>query len=485
MMRKIELIDQTLRDGPQCLWATRMTTASMLSIAPLLDQAGFGSIDIAGQVQFDVCIRFLKENPWERLRILRERIRRTRTRAFMRSEGYSFNSILADDLIELWIERLVANGIDMIVAFDGLNDISNIARLMRMTKRHGGVAVGCITFSMSPVHTNEMYFEFAKGLVKEGAEVVMLKDSGGLLTIDRVRTLIPGIRKAIGGLPFEIHSHCTTGIAPLAYLEAVALGADALHTSTAPLANGTAQPSTQATLRNLRHLGYDVGVDGALIDEVAEHVRQIALNESMPLGIPLEYDATHYTHQLPGGMSGNFRQSLKEAGMPEKMDEVLEECAKVREDLGWPMAITPFSQLIGTQALINVIQGERYRTVPDAVKMYALGYFGRLLAPVKADVMDRIVANGSRSIALEPRRPEPMLPALRRKYSGCSEDEMLLRQMYAGRQVDVMLAAPPIDTTYSSDPPVLALIKGVINQKSFRGISIKAPKVDVQLELNQ
>jgi oxaloacetate decarboxylase alpha subunit len=252
-MKEIGIIDTTLRDAHQCLWATRMTTAHMLPVAERMDRAGFAQIDLAGTIQFDVCVRYLKEDPWERVRLIRERVKNTPLRALVRSKNIVAFDVLPDDIIELWVERLVANGFRVVGAFDGLNDVDNMLTTIRVAKRLGVYTFGALSYSVSPVHTDELYVRTVKDLVKRGkVDAIMLKDAGGLLTVDRIRTLVPAIKKVIGDIPLEIHSHCLTGLAPLVYLEAVKLGADQLHTSIAPLANGPAQPATQTMSRNLR-----------------------------------------------------------------------------------------------------------------------------------------------------------------------------------------------------------------------------------------
>lgn len=481
-MKEIKIVDTTLRDAPQCLWATRITTAMMLPVAETMDRIGFDTVDLAGHVQFDVCIRYLKENPWERARLMRQKVTKAPLRGFMRSKGYSFTDIMPDDLNDLWVERLIANGFGCMVAFDGLNDVDNILRSLVLTKELGARSVGCLAFSLSPVHTDELYVRTARGLVERArVDVVMIKDSGGLLTVDRIRTLVPAVRKVIGNTPLELHSHCITGLAPLVYIEGVKLGVDMIHTSIAPLANGQAQPATQTMVRNLRALGYKIDVDDALIEQVSDHFRRIAESEGKPVGVPQEYDAFHYEHQVPGGMMSNFKASLAEVGLAHKLDEVLHECALVRKELGWPMLITPFAQLVGTQALINVIQSERYRVVPDPVKKYALGYYGKLLAPVEPAVLDRIVENGSKQIALDPIPPDPVVPGLRRKYPNMSDEERLLRHMYAGSQVDDMLAAGPTRTEYRFDQPVVRLLKELAKRPKLGRVWIQ--KGDTQLRL--
>jgi len=481
-MKKIGIVDTTLRDAHQCLWATRMTTAMMLPIAQTMDSIGFESIDLAGHVQFDVCIRYLKENPWERIRLMRERVVQAPLRGFMRSKGYSFTDIMPDDLNELMMERMIANGFGTMVVFDGLSDPANVIPSLKFARGLGARTVGCLAYSLSPVHTDELYVKMATEMVEADAvDAIMLKDSGGLLTPDRVRTLVPAIRRAIGNTRLELHSHCITGLAPLVYIEGVKLGVDDIHTSIAPLANGIAQPSTQAMLRDLRALGYEIPVNDDLIDEVSEHFSRVAENENLPVGVPLEYDASHYHHQMPGGMLSNFKVSLEEVGMGHRLREVLNECGRVREELGWPMLITPFAQLVGTQALLNVMHGERYGIVPDAIKKYALGYYGRLLAPVEPDVLDKIVNNGSSSIPTTPTPPKPVVADLRKAYPNMSDDERILRYMVPGDHVDNMFAAGPTRTEYSFAHPLVRLLKTIENRPRKAHVSISHGNERVEL----
>jgi oxaloacetate decarboxylase alpha subunit len=405
-------------------------------------------------------VRYLKEDPWERMRLMRQRITQTPLSSFTRSKNLVAFDVLPDDIVELWVERLVANGFREIGTFDGLNDVDNMLATINVARRLGVKTFGALSYGLSPVHTDELYIRTAKDLIQRGkVDAIWLKDAGGLLTVDRIRTLVPAIKAVIGKVPLELHSHCMTGVAPLVYLEGIKAGADMVHTSIAPLANSNAQPATQSTVKNLRALGYTVNIDDALVDEVGEHFRRVAMQEGKPLGIPQEYDAFHYEHQIPGGMMSNFRSQLAQAGLSHLLQKLLEECARVRHELGFPILITPFAQFVGTQAVLNVVQGERYKTVPDEVKKYALGYFGKLLAPVDADVLDRIVSNGSPSIALKPAPLAPAVDKLRRQYPTADDDERLLRYMFAGQQVDEMRAAGAMKTEYLFQAPLVQLVQ--------------------------
>lgn len=438
-MNEIRVIDTTLRDAHQCLWATRMETEHMMPVLPLYDELDFDSVDLMGTIQFDVAVRYLLQDPWERVRNVTAAAPNRRFRSLIRSKNLAAFDFLADDVIETWVDRLYANGIRVIGAFDGLNDVANIEKALVHAKKLGASTFGSLSFCESPLHTDDHFVETARKLITQAdVDTIMLKDAGGLLTVDRARTLIPRLLKECGSRPLEIHSHCLTGLAPLVYLECAKLGCRYFHLAIKPLANGAAQPAMQTVVRNLRDMGYEVNIDLDKVNEIGHHFEQIARCEGKPLGEPIEYDAFHYKHQIPGGMLSNFREQLKTAGMLDRLPELLEECARVREDLAWPIMITPYAQFVGTQAVMNVMSGERYKVVPDEVKKYALGHFGRLLGPVDGDVLDRIVANGSSDIALEPRPIEPMMPDLRRKYPDADDDELMLRVMFAGNQVDVM-----------------------------------------------
>ena len=481
-MPEIRIIDTTLRDAHQCLWATRMTTAMMLPVAEQMDRAGFETIDLMSAIQFDVCVRYLKEDPWERLRLMRRKVTRTRMQSAMRSRSLLSFDVQPDDVNLLWLECLAKNGIRRVRAIDALCDWDNVVFILRKVKELGMESVGSIVFSESPVHSDQLYARKTRELIdRAGIDVMMIKDPGGLLTPDRIRTLVPALLAETGSVPLEVHSHCMTGLAPLVYLEAVKLGVRQIQTSIAPLANGPAQPATQTIARNLRSMGYTVNIDDRIVNEVGDHFRRVAENEGLPLGVPMEYDQFHYAHQIPGGMLTNMKFQLQQAGLMHKFEAVLEETARVFRELGWPAMVTPFSQLVGTQAVLNVIQGERYRTVPDEVKKYALGYYGTPLAPVEPDVLDRIVANGSARIALTPPPQAPAVPALRKKYPNASDEERLLRCLYAGSQVDDMLAGGPMRIDYYFDKPVVRLLRELAKRRTSGRVFIS--KGATRLEL--
>lgn len=482
-MKEIKIIDQTLRDAHQCLWASRMTTAMMLPVAERMDRIGFQAIDLAGAVHFDVGVRYLKENPWEKCRLIRQKITQTPLLGVIRSTGGIGFAVVPNDISMLWIERFIANGMRIFRVFDPLLDLDNNIYQLNYAKQLGAYTVGVLAYGHSPVHTDELYAQKAQELMERARpDAIMLKDAPGLLTPDRVRTLVPAIKKVMGDTPLELHTHCTTGLGPMTLLEGVKAGADQVHTSIAPLANGAAQPAMQTIVRNLRAMGYAVNVDEDLVDQVSEHFRKVAEQEGKPVGVPQEYDGFHYEHQIPGGMISNFKAQLAQAGLSHKLDEVLHEAARVRSELGWPIMITPFSQFVGTMAVLNVVNGERYRIVPDEIKKYALGYNGKLLAPIDPDVLDRIMENGAPNIPPVPPPREPGVEALRKKYPNMSDEERLLRHAYAGTQVDDMLAAGPIKTEYEFENPLVHLLKELTTRPKLSRVYIE--NKDLRLELN-
>jgi oxaloacetate decarboxylase alpha subunit len=482
--REIKIIDTTLRDAHQSLWATRMRTDHILSMIEDIDAVGYEQVDLAAPIQFDVAVRYLKEDPWERVRLTHAHAPHTKLRALIRSRNIAAFDFLADDVITAWVERLWANGFEVIGSFDGLNDVDNIAPGLIRAKELGASTFGAVSFSESPVHTDEVFVKMAVDLIERAdVDAIMLKDAGGLLTPDRIRTLVPALKAVIGDRPLEVHTHSLTGLAPLVCLEAVELGADALHLSVAPLSAGNAQPSVQTVVRDLRTLGYVVNVDDARIDAISNRIIEIAETENKPLGVPIEYNGLHYMHQTPGGMLSNFRSQLETAGLADRYDELLLEVARVRGELAYPIMITPFAQFVGTQAVMNVMSGERYSVVPNEIKKYALGYYGKLLAPVDPDVLEKVIANGASDIPLEPQPIPPMLPDLRRRYPDANIDELLLRAMFAGTQVDEMKRTVASGGNPDEIPrPILGLVKALYDMSGTGTHTLNAGDLHISIE---
>lgn len=448
-MRKVGIVDTTLRDAHQCLWATRMTTAMMLPVAPVLDRAGFEAIEAGSGATFDVCVRYLREDPWERMRILSKAITRTPQLVFLRGQSLFTFELFSDDVVELAVKRVAANGIRYVTILDALNDMRNLEVLMRAIKTEGLYVTGWLIYTISPVHTDEYYAQKARELVSLGVDGVVLEDASGIVTVERARTLIPALRAAIGSLPLQFHTHCLTGAGPLVALEAIKLGVDAVQTATPPLAHGAAPPPTDWIVSQARQLGYQIDVDLDALSEVTKYFTYVAAREGFPPGQAVEHDAFQYDHQMAGGMISNLRNQLREAGLEHRLQEILEESVRVRQELGHLIIVSPFAQFILTQSVINVIHGERYAVVPDEIRKYALGYYGRPAAPIDPDVLDRIVGNEEPVSCRAGELIPPTLERVRRERGPFASDEDLLLAVFYSPDICARLAgARPIKTRY-------------------------------------
>ena len=474
MPREIKLIDVTLRDAHQCLWATRMTTAMMKDIAPRLDEAGFEAIDLVGGAVFDVMVRYLREDPWERMRILNKWVTKTPLIIHTRGQSLFTFEFFADDVVRLAAERFAANGMRYHTPYDALNDMRNLEIPIKEAKRHGLYVVGGLAFTFSPVHTDEYYVGKARELLAHGVDAIFVKDASGLLRPERVGTLFPALKSAIGSTPLQVHTHCNSGLAPYVVLQAVEHGADVVHTATSTLANGVSHTPTELFVRNCRRRGFDVDIDLNQIQEVADRLAYIAEREDKPVGSPREYDEFHYHHQCAGGMVSNLQYQLETIGLADRLEEILEEAGQVRMDLGYPIVISPFAQYIVTMALLNVMgkdQGKaRYETVPDEVRLYVRGGYGEIAGRIDPNLYDRIT-RGAEPITERPGALVP--PALERleKQRGpfSSDDDLLLAAFYDDNQYRALKEAGAINTDY---PIMTTPIKTLIEELSKRkGIS--------------
>ena len=479
MGRTIQLIDVTLRDAHQCLWATRMTTAMMRELAPRLDRAGFEAIDLVGGAVFDVCVRYLREDPWERMRLLASWVRNTPLIIHTRGQSLFTFEFFADDVVELAAERFAANGMRYHTPYDALNDMRNLEIPIKAAKRQGLYVAGGLVYTHSPVHTDGYYARKVKELIKHGVDAVFLKDASGLLVPERVATLVPALKKVLGKLPLQIHTHCNSGLAPYVVLQAVEHGVDVVHTATSTLANGVSHAPTERVTANLRRRGHDVPIDLAAIVEVAERLAYIAAREDKPVGSPNEYDEFHYLHQCPGGMVSNLAYQLETMGLRGRLEEILEEAWHVREDLGYPIVVSPFAQYIVTQAVLNVVgrdQGRaRYDTVPDEVRLYVRGGYGEIAGPIDATLYDKI-ARGAEPIKDRPGVLVP--PALRRiretRGPFASDDDLLLAAFYDGAQYSALKGAGPINTEFPLlETPLLTLIKELSARPAVKGFQLQ------------
>jgi oxaloacetate decarboxylase alpha subunit len=471
-MREIGLIDTTLRDGQQSLWATRMTTAMMLPILPVMDEVGYASIEHFSTVHFDVCVRYLKENPWERMRIVRRALKKTPIRMLGMSQFFSISRVLPDDVVQLFTEVCARNGVDEFWITASMNDTRTSAVGIETVKRLGRRIDGGIQFTVSPVHTDEFFVNVAREFVQMGVDGIVLKDAGGLLTPERAETLVPALVEAAQGRPVICHSHCVTGLGPAANLRAVEKGVSAIWTCTAPLANGASMPNGDAMARHLRWLGYDVAIDQEAAGRVAEHFAEVARRHGKPLGQPAEYDPSYYEHQMPGGMISNFKAQLAQLGLEDRLPDVLAAIPQVRRDLGWPNMQTPYSQFIATQALLNVLHGP-YEVVPDEIRNLVLGYWGRTPGPIDPDVRDK-VGRGAEPITVRPGEVvEPVLARLRAESPSLSDEELLLSIFFMPALLDELRAAGPMpleDRATSS--PIVDIVRQAAASPGVRSFSL-------------
>lgn len=481
--RKIEIIDQTLRDGPQSWWGMRLRRDMGLPIADTLDRTGFHTIDLVGSSIFEVLARHCKEDPWAQLISLSEAMPRTTVRAGTRSNGIVTFGLTADSVMDLWVQRLCAHGIGSFWIYDGLFNIDKIARLVKTVHAEGAEAYPCILFADSPFHTDDYYAARTRELAGLGADGIELEDAAGLLTPERTRTLVTAIKQAAGDLPVEIHFHSNNAMAPVNYLEGVLAGADRVHTASRTLGAGVSLPSTEVTYANLRYAGFDVELDESLFGPVEQHLLRVAEYEGLPVGKPAEFSLFLYRHQLPGGMTGTFKDQLAARGMADRFEEVLDEMSLVRTELGYPVMATPFSQLVGTQAVLNVVTGSRYSVVPDEVLMYVNGYYGEAVAPLNQDVVDKIQGSTKAKSYREWEPPQPSLDDLRKRFGkGISDDELILRLLVPESDVEAMRTAPQRNREFPATSREMTFVRGLVEAASGAYVHLEGQGLNLTLQ---
>jgi len=489
-MADIQLVDTSIRDGNQSLWsATGLKTAHILQIAPIMDRVGFRALDFSSSTHMGVSVRTHQENPWELIRLAHAAAPNTPLQFI--GSGLRFISWQPahPDLIQLVYDRLVVAGMSRFVILDPMHDMQAVLRTARMLRQAGaGETIAALTYTISAVHDDGFYAGLAGQMAAcPDIDRVYVKDPAGLLTPERARTLIPAIRTRLGAAkPLELHSHCTIGLSPLTCLAAADLGVSALHVACGSLANGTSLPNAQRIVANLRELGHTVDIDDRLLAVVADYFTRLARVESLPAGTPQEYDASFLRHQVAGGTMTTTRRQLDELGLGDRFGAVMEEVSRVRAELGYPIMVTPFPQMVCGQALYNVIGAERYANVSDQVIRYVLGRFGRPTAPVDPDVADRILSRSrARELMAEP--PPPAPGELRNRFgSGISDEEFLLRATMPAGEVDAMLAAGPARRHYNPDlKPVLDLLAGLAERHGVSGVVVDKPGFRLELRAGQ
>ncbi|HEY7221089.1 MAG TPA: hypothetical protein VH985_22140 [Candidatus Binatia bacterium] len=483
-MSEVKFVDTTLRDGQASLWAENMRTGMMLAVADRIDNAGFQAIELIASSHIKKCVRELREDPFERMRLVAQKITRTPLRA-IGSERLSAFELTPDSVNDLWFERMVANGIKQIRISNPSNDPAGWEKSVARAKRNGLRTVLNLIFSVSPKHSDDYYARKARAAAALKPDYLCLKDPGGLLTPERTIALIQVMQREAPGFPIELHVHCTTGLGPLCALEAIKLGVEIIDTSVPPLANASSNPSIFNVTQNAHALGYSAVIDEQALRSVAKDLTFIAKRENLPIGEPVEYDYSQYVHQVPGGMISNFHFQLNNLGMLHRLPEVLEEAIRVRADLGYPIMVTPLSQFVGSQAAINVIKGERYAEVTDQVIQYAVGLWGEEAASevdpqVRAKILDR--PRAKEFAAWQP--PQPTIEELRRKLGGpsLSDDELLMRYVVGSDDVAAMRAAGPPKEYSDTRNPLLTLLQELTRRSDCSQIYVRKDGFALALE---
>lgn len=427
MTKNIRFTETVLRDGQQSLIATRMPIEDMLPILNTLDEAGYHSLEVWGGATFDSCLRFLNEDPWEKLRQIRANVKQTKLQMLLRGQNILGYHNYADDVVEAFVTKAVENGIDIVRIFDALNDTRNLETAIRATKAAGGHVQTAISYTTSPVHTVDYFVGLAQEMANLGADSICIKDMAGVLTPQTGYDLVSRIKASID-LPLVVHTHATGGIAEMTYLKVAEAGADVIDTAISSFAGGTSQPATESVALALEDLGYQTGLLMDKVSQVAEHfnpIRDRFRAADILKAKVKDVEPKTLIYQVPGGMLSNLLSQLTEAGLADKYDEVLAEVPRVRADMGYPPLVTPLSQMVGTQAVMNIITGERYKMVPNEIKDYLKGLYGRPPAPVNEAVKELIIGNEETVTVRPADLIAPQLPSLKEEikaYAKSDED---------------------------------------------------------------
>lgn len=482
-MAHIEFLDETMRDGQQSLWGLRMRAGMALPVSPLLDRTGFTTIDLTGGGMLDVLTRYCQEDYWEGLDLLVASMPQTPLRAGLRANANVTFSVSPKALMDLWVRRLCAHGIRSFWIYDVLFGFDNMLRLAKVAKESNAHVAGAVMFALSPVHTNDYFAQKVKVLADSpDVDSILLYDTAGVLEKERLSGLLPGIVAAAQGKPIEFHANNLLGLTGKAYVDAVELGVSVLHTASRPMANGPSVPSTESVVRNIELKGHTHSLDTSHFKPVADHFRAVGKSAGFLVDQFAEYDAFSEEHQIPGGMMGTFKAQLEMHKMTDRLDDVLDEVAAVRRDLGYPGMATPFSQLVGIQAVLNIVTGKRYGTVPDEVVQYAAGFYGETVAPVDPEVMDRIMSSARAKEVLDNPPPDPDLEELKKQYGTEDEDELILRATVPQADIDKMRAAGPVRRDYPLlSSPELEQVRKLMEMATLPLVEIKSGGLEVWL----
>jgi oxaloacetate decarboxylase alpha subunit len=444
-MTHIEFLDETLRDGQQSLWGMRLRAAMALPATKFLDRTGFHVIDLTGSNHFEVLIRHCRENPWQTMDALVEAMPRTKLRCGMRSNASVTFGTTPDALMDAWMRQLNRHGARSFWIYDVLFNVDKMLRLANVAKEFGSEVACAIMFTLSPVHSDAYYADkVAKLAISPDVDTILLYDTAGVLEKERLSTLLPAIVAQAQGKPIEFHANNILGQSAKAYLDAIPLGVTVLHTASRPMANGPSVPSTEITVNNIELLGYSHHIDKSMFAPVADHFERVAKATGYLVNQHNEYNVLSIQHQIPGGMVGTLKAQLAQHGISDRFEEVLREVAIVRRELGYPGMATPFSQLVGIQAVLNVVSRKRYEVVPDEIVQYAAGFYGETVAPIDPNVLDRIMNNPkAREIIAQPQE-QPSIQELRKRHGTDDDDELILRALMPETDLRRMREAGPL-----------------------------------------
>lgn len=421
----VKIVDTCLRDGHQSLIATRLSTADILPIAELLDKAGYHALEVWGGATFDACLRFLNEDPWERLRKVKAVCKNTKLQMLFRGQNILGYRHYSDDVVDMFCKKSIENGIDIIRVFDALNDIRNLKQAVISTKKYGGECQIALSYTTSPIHTIEYYVALAKEIEALGADSLCIKDMAGVLLPEDAKKLFSALKKNTK-LPLELHSHCTGGICEMTYKAAIEAGCDIIDCCLSPLSGGTAQPSTQAFNTVLKGTKYDPNLNIEalhLAEPIMEKVKAKYLENGLLNPKALSVNPNILTYQVPGGMLSNLMSQLKGQNAMDKYDEVLREIPRVRKEMGYPPLVTPLSQMVGTQAVLNVVMGERYKMVAKEIKEYLHGRYGKFPAEVDQAIMKKIVGDDEVITCRPADLLKPEFESLKEKYKDIAKSD--------------------------------------------------------------
>ena len=400
MSKKVQFTETVLRDANQSLMATRLPYSDYAGILPEMDKAGYYSVECWGGATFDSCLRYLGEDPWERLRNIRKNMPNTRLQMLLRGQNLLGYKHYHDDVVEKFVELSIKNGIDIIRIFDALNDFRNIATALEATKKYANkrtVASGCISYTQSPVHTVKKYVEMCRELQKMGFDTICFKDMAGTMSPHEAEGLVKGVKDTIGDMPLILHTHCTTGMAYMTITKAIEAGVDVIDTATSCFSNGTSQAATETMFYACQQYGIETGLNENVINKVNDYfkpIKQKYIDNGTLNPKSMGTDAQALVYKVPGGMLSNMIANLKDMNAMDKFDEALTEIPAVRKDLGYPPLVTPLSQMVGNQAVINVLMGERYKQISTEIKNYFRGEYGIAPAPVSEDLQTKILGEG-------------------------------------------------------------------------------------------